>query len=182
MSVSGLFLVVGPSGAGKTSLVQAMLTMLPHVRKGVTTTTRAPRPGEVNGIDYNFVSPVEFAQLSRDGAFLETDLAFGQFYGVPRSLLDPPGDLVLIVTVSGMLALKRWFPQAKTILVLPESTEQAVARIRTRSAPDEAERVRDLRAATVADASAGFDVVIRNSEFSLALTQLASVFTSRPVA
>ncbi|WP_051979498.1 hypothetical protein [Edaphobacter aggregans] len=70
-----VFLIIGPSGSGKTSLTQSLVERVPQLTKGITATTRVPRPGEVSGKDYHFVTHLQFLQMQREGAFLETDFA-----------------------------------------------------------------------------------------------------------
>jgi guanylate kinase len=90
------FLIIGPSGSGKTSLTQSLVERVPQLTKGITTTTRLPRHGEVSGKDYHFVTPLQFSEMQRSGAFLETDYAYNESYGVSRSALDVEGDVALM--------------------------------------------------------------------------------------
>jgi guanylate kinase len=178
-----IFLIAGPSGSGKTSLTNALLEIHPTLTRGITVTTRAPRSGETEGKDYYFVTPDQFDEMATNGSLLESDSAYGESYGVPRSLLAQPGNLALIVTLPGAVALKSRLPDAKTVLVLPESYGHAEQRIRERRAPKADERVSSLQSefklARAYDNDWGFDAVIHNVDFPLALRELQNVYFHR---
>jgi ribose 1,5-bisphosphokinase PhnN len=95
-----VFLIAGPSGSGKTTLTQALVQRIPRLTKGITVTTRAPRPGEVSGKDYHFVTPEQFAKMEREGELLETDHAYNESYGVPFSAVEVVGDVALTHFIS----------------------------------------------------------------------------------
>ncbi len=178
-----IFLIAGPSGSGKTTLTNALLERYPTLTRGVTVTTRLPRSAEIDGKDYHFVSAERFAEMARMEAFLETDTAYGENYGVPRSLLSMTGNLILIVTLPGAATLKRKLPAAKTILILPESSEKAAQRIHSRQAPNAVERVSsvpcEIAAALTYGDTVGFDSIIRNADFSAAFQELQDVYLQR---
>ena len=100
-------------------MTQSLVERVPQLTKGITATTRVPRPGEVSGKDYHFVTPLQFSEMQQAGAFLETDYAYNESYGVPRSALEVEGDVALIVTVPGALSLRRILPYAMTLFVMP---------------------------------------------------------------
>lgn len=175
-----IFLIVGPSGSGKTSLVNALLASHSGLTRAVTVTTRQPRPGEMNGKDYVFVSREEFEKMRAFDDFFETDTVFGEFYGIPRSVDEQEGDLVFIVTLAGARAVKRVCPEAKTILILPKSAEDARRRVIERRAPNEDERISgyetELRAAIAYSHEVDFEAVIENGCFEDALCELSVAF------
>lgn len=131
-----LFVVSGPSGVGKGTLVVEVLKRLPHLRRAVTYTTRPPRPNEVSGQDYHFVSPEEFERLKRQGALLEWAEVYGNFYGSPRAkverLRQQGYDVVLVLDVQGALAVKRQYPDAILIFVEPPSLDELRRRMELR--------------------------------------------------
>lgn len=173
-----IFLVVGPSGSGKTSLTNALIGIHRGLSRAVTVTTRQPRPGEENGKDYIFVSQPDFATMKAVGEFFETDNVFGESYGIPRNFDEQQGDLVFIVTLAGARAMKMAYPEAKTILILPHSVEDARRRVRERQAPNEAERISgyeaELRAAATYAQEVGFEAVVENDYFGDALRALSA--------
>ena len=119
-----LFVVSGPSGAGKDTLVASLRERMPELRYSVSATTRPPRPGEADGLSYHFFSPEQFREVAAQGGFLETKTYNGQFYGTPRSYvtrnLADGYDLIMKPDVDGALAVQRSFPQAALIFVLPD--------------------------------------------------------------
>jgi guanylate kinase len=171
------FLIIGPSGSGKTSLTQSLVERVPQLTKGITVTTRVPRPGEVSGKDYHFVTPLQFSEMQMTGAFLETDHAYNESYGVPRSALDVEGDLALIVTVPGALSLQRILPHTMTLFVMPASAGTAAIRVTDRNSPNQAERIASYEAEV--SAARYFDSVFLNLDFEQTVQEMVSVVLSR---
>lgn len=128
-----LFVVSGPSGVGKGTLVAEALKKLPHLRRAVTYTTRPPRPNEKDGHDYHFVNLSEFERLKVDGAFLEWAEVYGNFYGSPKHEVErlrrDGEDVVLVLDVQGALAVKRKCPDAKLIFIEPPSLDELRQRL-----------------------------------------------------
>ena len=139
-----LIVVSGPSGAGKTSVVRRLLkeSELP-IRLSVSATTRQPRPGEVDHVDYHFLSPEEFEQRRRAGEFLECCEVFGKgcWYGTLRSEVDSglaAGEWVLLeIDVQGAIEVMEKYPDAVTIFIRPESMEELERRLRGRKTETE---------------------------------------------
>jgi guanylate kinase len=138
-----LFVVSGPSGAGKDTVVDALRKRMPRLRYSVSATTRAPRGGEIEGEAYFFVDREEFERAVARGDFLETKEYNGNLYGTPRSFIDTTlaegYDVVMKPEVNGALAIKRAFPAAVLIFLLPDKfshLQQRLAERRTES-PDE---------------------------------------------
>jgi len=128
--------VSGPSGSGKTTLVEGLLDRVPGLRRSVSTTTRAPRPGEIDGKSYFFTGEEDFEKLKK-GKLIEWAKVHGYFYGTPRDFveetLESGFDVVLSVDVQGGRQVKKVFPDAVTIFILPPSYEVLEQRIRRRA-------------------------------------------------
>ncbi len=131
-----LFVVSGPSGAGKDTLVAALLTRMPRVRYSVSATTRPPRPGERDGVDYHFLSRERFEEWRAEGKFLETREYNGNLYGTPLPFLEQTlregYDVVMKPEVNGALAVKAAYPDAILIFLLPEKFSQLQKRLEAR--------------------------------------------------
>jgi len=175
-----LFIVSAPSGAGKTSLVAALLKADPGVRLSVSYTTRAPRPGEADGREYNFVSLAEFERMDRAGEFLESALVFGNRYGTSMTWLSARiaegRDILLEIDWQGAAQVRKSKPEAVTIFVLPPSLAALEQRLRGRGsdAPDViARRLAAARAEMTHIVD--FDYVIINQDFEQAVHDLTGI-------
>jgi len=138
----GLFLVVSaPSGTGKTSICREVMKMYPGIRFSTSYTSRTPRPGEINGKDYFFVSRDEFEAMAGRGEFIEWAENYGQLYGTSVSVLDAYAednrDVILDVDPRGAKALKARYPGAVFVFILPPSLEELRSRLRNRGHEDE---------------------------------------------
>lgn len=179
-----LFIVSAPSGAGKTSLVKALLAADPGVRKSVSYTTRAPRPGEQDGRDYHFVTPDEFQDMVGRGALLECAEVHGHRYGTGQQWVEHElrdgRDIVLEIDWQGAAQVRRLMPGTVSVFILPPSIEALEERLRGR-AQDSAEVIaRRVRAARDELAHVDeFDFVIINREFELAARELQSIVTAQ---
>jgi guanylate kinase len=146
-----VFIVSGPSGSGKSTLVKKLLD-LPRMHWSVSCTTRRPRPTEIPGQWYNFVSEEEFSRMAERGEFLEHARVFGQHgYGTPRRVLDEARkrgfDLVLEIDVQGAGQVKRELPEAVAIFILPPSRPELEKRLRDRGQDSDVEIARRLEQA-----------------------------------
>lgn len=132
-----LAVISGPSGAGKDSVIKRMRELKQPFRFVVTTTDRAIRPGEVDGLDYNFVSTTEFERMIAEDKLLEHALVYGQYKGVPkaqaRQALASGIDVIMRVDVQGAATTRRLVPQALTIFLTPPSVDVLVSRLRRRA-------------------------------------------------
>jgi guanylate kinase len=168
-----LFVVSGPSGAGKDTLVERLLGRLgPAIRYSVSATTRSPRPGEVEGRDYFFLTRERFKERERLGEFLEWREYNGNLYGTPRPFVEEAlaggYDLVMKPEVNGALAVKRAYPLAVLIFVLPDKFEHLESRLaarRTESTNEIARRLAIAREETSFIRS--FDYLIINEQSPL---------------
>ena len=149
MSTGRVFVVTGPSGVGKSTIVRRVLERDPHIRFSISHTTRTRRPGEENGTDYYFVSPDEFQALLGEGKFLEHAVYQGNHYGTSREAVEGPTrqgfDLILEVETQGAEQLEVVLPNATRIFIVPPSSETLEARLRERKT--EADDVRAGRLA-----------------------------------
>ncbi len=173
-----LFIVTAPSGAGKSTLVQGLLARDDAVRLSVSYTTRAPRPGEQDGREYHFVGVDEFQARAAAGEFLESATVHGNLYATSRRWITERmaggHDVLLEIDWQGAAQVRRQFPGAIGIFVLPPSLEALESRLRKRGQDSEEVIVRRLAAATGEMAHAGeFEYVIINQDFPAALEQLA---------
>jgi guanylate kinase len=175
-----LFVVAAPSGAGKTSLVNALVADDPKLVISVSYTTRAPRPGEKDGIHYHFVTDAAFEHRREAGEFLEYAEVFGNWYGTHRqtteAILETGQDVLLEIDWQGARQIKRTFPGARSIFILPPSVEALRQRLGHR-AQDSAEVIERRMAEAKAELShcAEFDFVVVNDDFATALEELRQV-------
>jgi guanylate kinase len=176
-----LFIVSSPSGGGKTSLVKALLEAEPELRLSVSYTTRPPRPGEINGREYHFVTPREFQRMLEAGEFLESAVVHGNQYGtsqkwIERELADGR-DVLLEIDWQGAQQVRRLMRQAVSIFILPPSPEVLAARLKGRG-QDSPEVVQRRLAAARDEIShvSEYDYVIINDDFTRAALDLRSIF------
>ena len=175
-----LFIVSAPSGTGKTSLVQALRRCDPNIGLSVSYTTRPPRPGEKDGKHYHFVSRERFEQMVQRGEFLECALVHGNYYGTSerwvRTQLAAGASIVLEIDWQGAAQVRRRFPDAIGIFVLPPSLEALEQRLRVRAQDsDEVIEARLRAAREEISHAAEFDYVIINDAFDQALQDLCAV-------
>jgi guanylate kinase len=175
-----LFIVTAPSGAGKTSLVAALLARDRNLRLSVSYTTRLPREGEVNGRHYHFVDPPTFQKMLERGEFLESAEVYGNRYGTSqawvRRALEAGTDVLLEIDCQGAAQVRRLMPEAVGIFILPPSMEVLKRRLEKRGTETPEAIDRRLKAAREEMSRVGeFDYVIINDRFDEALEDLASV-------
>lgn len=176
-----LYIVSAPSGAGKTSLVKALIDAQPSIRLSVSHTTRAMRPGEENGVNYHFVERAEFLGLIEHGDFLEHAEVFGNLYGTSQSTLqqtlDEGHDLILEIDWQGAEQVRRLMPQARSIFILPPS-QQALRQRLTNRGQDSDEIIEGRMREAVSEMShyVEYDFLIINDDFAHALEDLKAVF------
>jgi len=180
-SQSGLLIILSaPSGAGKTSLYRALLERTDGVVASVSHTTRPPRPGEENGVDYHFVTAEEFDRLVAEGAFLEHARVFDRQYGTSRAAVESERqagrDVVLEIDWQGARQIRELVPEAVSVFVLPPSREALRERLEDRGQDDAEVIERRMRDAEAEMSHYGeYDYVIINDEFEQALDSLISV-------
>ena len=179
-----LFIFSAPSGAGKTSLVKALLDCTSHIGVSVSHTTRAPRPGETDGKDYNFVSVETFRQLIEDNAFLEHAQVFDNFYGTSQqwveSELAEGRDVILEIDWQGAQQVRHLMPDAVSVFILPPSIEALQQRLSGRGQDSDETIARRMRDAQSEMSHYGeFDYLIVNDDFDNALQELRAVVVAR---
>jgi guanylate kinase len=172
-----IFLVSAPSGAGKSSLVNALLTKDPSIRLSVSCTTRAPRPGEVDGKDYRFLTVEAFQQLEQAGQFIEWATVHDNFYGTPRDWIDQltsqGKDVLLEIDWQGARQVKKLFPNTIGIFILPPSIQALEERLQLRGQDSQAVIAKRILAANEEiEHAQEYEYVIINQDFSVALREL----------
>ena len=178
-----LYIVSAPSGAGKTSLVKALLKTDPAIRLSVSYTTRPPRPGETDGRDYHFVNHERFEIMLAEGEFLEHAEVYGNFYGTSKGSigrdLNAGRDVLLEIDWQGAEQVRQHFPQSASIFILPPSFNALRTRLAGRGQDSDEVIERRLAAAAhdVAHADA-FDYIIVNDDFDHALQDLVAITRS----
>lgn len=185
MSQGTLFIVSAPSGAGKTSLVRALLERLDGIEVSVSHTTRPKRPGEVDGINYHFVDVPAFEAMIERGDFVEHARVFDNYYGTSRpavqARLAAGQDVILEIDWQGARQVRERFPEAQSVFILPPSRAALEERLTGRGTDDAEVIARRMRDA-ISEMSHydEYDHVIINDDFAVALDELcALVLTSR---
>jgi len=177
-----LFVIAAPSGAGKTSLVRALMQREPGLRFSISYTTRPQRPAEVHGRDYFFVTQPEFEGMVTAGAFLEHARVFDNYYGTARRQVEDSlaagQDLILEIDWQGAAQIRRAMPECHTVFILPPSRAELERRLRGRGTDSEEVIQRRLRD-TAGDMGHWdeFDYVVVNDDFERALGDLQAIVT-----
>ena len=175
-----LFVVSGPSGVGKDSVVKKLRANHPEIAKTISATTRAPREGEKDGVDYFFCTEEKFKQLVADDQIVEHNLYSGNYYGTLRSEvernLSDGKFVVLVIDVHGAANIKRLYPRANTIFLLPPSVEVLESRLRGRGTETE-DSVRRRLAEAKAELAIKdtFDSRVVNNDIDVCAQELYSV-------
>jgi len=176
-----LYIISAPSGAGKSSLVNALIDSEPHIRVSVSHTTRAMRPGEVDGVHYHFVDHAQFTAMLEQGEFLEHAQVFDNFYGTSQRALEKTLaegiDLILEIDWQGAQQVRRLMPQAKSIFILPPTREALRHRLTNRG-QDSGEIIERRMREAVSEMShyVEYDYLVINDDFGHALSDLKAVF------
>ncbi len=177
MAIGTLFIVSAPSGAGKTSLLKALVETEDRVKVSISHTTRPKRPGEVDGVDYHFLNTAAFEQMVEAGAFLEHAEVFGNFYGTSeagiRDQLAAGNDVILEIDWQGI-------SDTVSVFILPPTPEALRQRLSSRGQDSEAViRRRLAEAREEMSHFAEYDFIVVNDLFEQALGELRSIVTSR---
>jgi len=184
MSRGTLFVVSAPSGAGKTSLVNALMAKMENLKVSVSHTTRVPRPGEKNGVNYYFVSQDEFIHMLTCNLFLEHAQVYDHYYGTSQQWLakqlNHGVDVILEIDWQGAQQVRRLKPDCVGIYILPPSRSVLEQRLRKRGQDDNDIIARRLRQATD-DLShyVEFDYLVVNEDFDRAVSDLQAIVHSR---
>ena len=183
-TTGNLFIITAASGAGKTSLIKALLAKDAQLKLSISHTTRKPRPSEVNGVDYHFVDDAAFLSMLGEAKFLESALVHEARYGTSHAALEAPlqagFDLVLEIDWQGAEQVRRLYPQAVSIFILPPSIEALERRLNGRGQDSS-----DVIAKRVAAAReemrhvAEFDYVTINDDFDVALQDISAIIRAQ---
>ncbi|MBN57305.1 guanylate kinase [Thalassolituus sp. UBA3500] len=179
-----LFIFSAPSGAGKTSLVKALLDSTGYIGVSVSHTTRAPRPGEVDGKDYHFVSKEEFEHLIGESAFLEHAQVFDNYYGTSQrwveSELEAGRDVILEIDWQGAEQVRRLMPEAISVFIAPPSIAALEQRLQNRGQDSDEIIQRRMRDARSEMSHYGeYDYLIINDDFNNTLEELRAIIIAR---
>lgn len=179
-----LYIVAAPSGGGKTSLIRELLAREPRLCLSVSYTSRAPRPGEVNGVHYHFVSKEEFEAMATRGEFLEHCVVHGDLKGTARTAVEPllaaGRDVLLEIDYQGARKVRAQLPGSISIFLLPPSREELERRLRSRAQDSEAVIARRIANSRQEIAHAPeFDYLVINDNFERALEDLVSIVRSQ---
>jgi guanylate kinase len=175
-----LLVVAGPSGVGKGTIVARLRERFPDLWESVSYTTRAARPGEVDGVDYCFVSRGAFESLRDRGGFLESFEVFGDLKGTPRDPVEQHlaagHDVLLEIDVQGALEVRRQFPAAVLVFVKPPSPDELRRRLAARGTESAASLDRRLAAAAAEeDRAPEFDFVVVNDDLERVVAEVAGI-------
>lgn len=185
MSKKGtLYTVSAPSGAGKTSLVAALVKKRPEICVSISHTTRTMRPGEIDGVDYHFVSHATFEQMLGEGAFLESAKVFSNFYGTSQawveSTLAQGRDVILEIDWQGAAQVRRQLPETVSLFILPPSREALRERLTGRG--QDPQEVIDARMAEAINEMTHYveaDYLLVNDDFTQALAQFEALIDAQ---
>lgn len=187
MTPGNLFIISAPSGAGKTSLIKALLAKDKNVTLSISHTTRQPRPGETNGVDYHFVDEPTFLLMLGEAQFLESAHVHGARYGTSQCAVDAAlkagRDVILEIDWQGAQQVRHLYPEATSIFVLPPSIETLEQRLNSRGQDSQETIARRVAAAREEMSHVGeFDYVTINHYFEEALQDIQAVIRSRRLA
>lgn len=185
MSTGTLFVFSAPSGAGKSSLARALIDSESTLATSVSHTTRAPRPGEENGVHYHFVTKDEFRAMVDRGEFLEHATVFDNSYGTSKAavqtLLDRNKNVILDIDWQGARAIREKMPNVKTVFILPPSRDELRRRLQGRGQDaDEVIERRMQDAVSEMRHYDEFDYVVVNDDFEAALADLRAIINAHP--
>ena len=183
MQLGTLYIISAPSGAGKTSLVKALVEQLPGVEVSVSHTTRSMRPGEADGVDYHFVDEGLFLDMVGQAEFLEHARVFDNYYGTAQSAVEQrlkAGiDVILEIDWQGAGQVRRLMPQSRSIFILPPSKAALEERLRGRGQDsDEVIERRMKDAVSEMSHFPEFDYLVLNDAFAVALEELKAIFVA----
>jgi guanylate kinase len=184
MTIGNLFIITAASGAGKTSLIKALLAKDEHLKLSISHTTRNPRPSEVNGVDYHFVDDATFLRMLGEAQFLESAEVHDARYGTAQSAVEAPlkdgFDVILEIDWQGAAQVRRLYPYAVSIFVLPPSIETLERRLNGRG-QDSAEVIakRVAAARTEMRHVGEFDYVTINDDFDVALQDITAIIRAQ---
>ena len=184
MKKSGILIVIsGPSTTGKGTVCKSLMEVNPNLEYSTSVTTREPRKGEKEGINYFFRTPEEFQQMIRQDELLEWAEVYGNFYGTPRShvqaYLESGKDIVLEIDTQGALQVKSRFPQGVFIFLMPPSLEELACRIQKRGSETPEAMERRLKSARLEIGSAfQYNYLVVNDDVDQAVFQIQQILAA----
>lgn len=184
MTIGTLYIVSAPSGAGKTSLINALVKSLPQVKISVSHTTRPAREGEQEGIDYHFINETLFIQMLKQGAFLESAKVFDHMYGTSKAWVEKTlqvnNDIILEIDWQGAQQVRHLMPTACSIFILPPSKQTLLQRLQKRGQDDAKVIARRMeQAQNEMSHYVEYDYLIVNDQFEEALAELQSIIRAK---
>lgn len=179
-TTGNIYVISAPSGAGKSSLVAALCKKDSSVQLSISHTTRKIRPGEIEGINYFFISVSKFKEMLANGEFLEYANVYGNYYGTNintiKNFLNSGRDIILEIDYQGAMQIRHIFPNAKLIFITPPSLAELENRLRARNTDDEDTIQKRINSATEDMMHQDkFDHIIINNNFNTALDELYSI-------
>ncbi len=181
-----LIVITGPSGVGKTTIIESLLKSDPNLKYSVSLTTRQPRPGEVNGVDYFFVSDEEFQKAIANEEFAEWSVVYGKYYGRLKRNLEEQmrfSDVLVGIDVQGALKLRNKYPEGVFIFILPRSQKALELQLRGRKTDDESSVKTRLDAALREMKQAeSFDYKVVNYKIGATVRKIKSILTAEKSA
>ena len=179
MSCGNLFVISGASGVGKSSILKRVMEAIPDLQFSVSATSRAPREGETNGVQYFFVTEEAFRQMIAQGAFVEYDYHMNNYYGTLKSEIlnkTKQGDMILDVEPVGAMRVKEIYPEATLIYITPPSLEALEQRLRSRNdTPEDQIKIRRERAAWEDSQKDKYDYVVVNDVLEGAVAKVLDI-------
>jgi guanylate kinase len=178
-----LYIISAPSGGGKTSLMKAVVSKMDNLVVSVSYTTRPPRPGEVDGVNYYFVDTQNFNQMLNQGDFLEYAEVFGSFYGTSKRWVDDQiqknKDVILEIDWQGAAQIRKLYPESTSIFILPPSLDILYDRLKQRKQDSEAVIEKRMTAAkSECKHYQEFDYIVINNNFDTAVAEIESIILS----
>ena len=179
MSKGKLIVISGCSGVGKSTVLSSVMEKRSDLRFSVSATTRAPRPGETDGVDYYFVSKAKFLDMIEKGEFLEYDAHMDNYYGTPRGQLEEKlknGSVILDIEPNGAFAVRKAWPEAVLIFIAPPSMEELERRLRSRGDTSEEQIAKRLdRAKWEMEQSVRYDYVVINEQVEACANEIQKI-------
>ena len=181
MSYGHLFVISGASGVGKSSILKRVMADMPELQFSVSATSRPPREGETNGVQYFFVTEDAFRQMIAQGAFVEYDYHMNNYYGTLKSEVlnkTKVGNMILDVEPVGAMRVKEIYPQATLIYIAPPSLEALEQRLRARNdTPEEQIKIRQQRAAWEDAQKDKYDYIVINDVLDDAVATVINIIS-----
>lgn len=177
-----LFVISGASGVGKSTVLGKVMDTCPNVRFSVSATTRKPRPGEQDGVNYYFISKEKFREMIEKDAFIEYDAHMDNYYGTPTAQLEEKlalGDVILDIEPVGAFNVRKVRPDATLIFIAPPSKEELERRLRGRGDTGEEQiRIRLERAAWEMEQSGKYDYIVINDQVEACADEIVKIINN----